>query len=82
VAVAGGWHRQLCEVLMRRNPATYHRVEIWTLRIGLLFIWLGITGNHHTWVSTLGFGLLVVSIIVTIAKFVQGRRSRTGTRDD
>jgi hypothetical protein len=59
---------------------TYPRVEIWALRIGLLLIWLGITGSHHSWVSDVGGGILVVSILAGVAKYVQNRQLRAGKR--
>ena len=58
---------------------TYRRIEIWTLRVGLVLLWLGIESNHHSWVSTIGIGLVVISIVVGLVGFVRRRRFRSDT---
>ena len=58
----------------------YRRVEIWSLRLGLVLIWLGITGNHHTWVSTVGVGFLGISIIASLARWIRRRQFEKGAR--
>jgi hypothetical protein len=58
----------------------YRKVEIWSLRIGLVLVWLGIAGSHHTWVATVGAGLIVISILASLVRFVRRRHLNKGTQ--
>lgn len=63
------------------SGVSVRRVEVWSLRIGLVLVFLGTSENHHTTESGIGVAFLAVSVFLGVVPYAR-RRYRQAKRGD